>query len=607
MPRIPVQEYQRQPVSTNIGGEARANAPDMPNYEGDSMRRLAGALEQVGTVEGDYAAKFKRDQREADARQGDVTLMTRLDDLVFDPQGGFTTKLGRDAVDGYEDVKKSATDAYNEVRASLKDDNTRRIFDGSALSNLRNMLTTASRHAATQNKVWQVGAVDSRIAVYQQNAANNFNDDAHFEQSLQTIRQEVQSKGALMGWAPEQTAAQAMEQTGRTWARRIESAALYDPLYAQKLYDEHSALVPAAEQVQLERKLKSAVQPVLVKKAADEIMAPSDMQQLERNGYVNASLTDGTAPAPGQGPTTTRDTKAMLAVWLQQADQRAAKDFPDDPVAKDMLVAAIKGRVSTITQMQEGVQRQAQGSLINYIIEKKPGSIDQVLADPDMRANWNAIDPQSKVGIIALAKRDSDGDKIKTNPAVFRDVYARIHADDSDPNKITSDTQLVPFMGKGLSYDDLNHLRNEMKFANSPEGSVFQKDVQTARNAAHRMLRGSIMGQVQPDVAEDAAYRFSKDLDAKIDQARKDGKDPRDLLIPGKPDYVLDPKRVATFMPGAVDAMRAEAAKAKPAGPNAASGTIQQAPTVNDEATYNALPKGAKYVDGRDGTLKEKR
>lgn len=604
MPRIPIQEYQRQNVPTDLGPMPRATGPDMPNYEGSALSNLGAALSNLGETAGAYAAKFKTEEDQTRAKDAYAN--------TFGPQfrelyNNYYQLQGKDALDRRPDVEKQMLELRTTVRDGLKNDQQKKIFDGVSVGRMEQELDGMARHAAAQRRVWMDQTHMATLENYVTTAADKSNDPQAFNTAIQGGLAEIDKYAADNGQSSEVTRFKSQGFVSKAWSQRIERAALYDPLAAQQMYGENAQLIAPAERVQLERKLKSAVQPVLVKRAADEIMAPDQMQQLERNGYVNVSLQDGTAPAPGQGPTTTRDTKAQLAVWLQQADQRAAKDFPDDPVAKDMLVAAIKGRVSTILQMQEGVQRQAQGNLINYIIEKKPGSIDQVLANPDMRANWNAIDPQSKVGIIALAKRDAEGDKIKTNPAVFRDVYSRIHADDGDPNKITSDTQLVPFMGKGLSYDDLNHLRNEMKFANSPEGSVFQKDVQTARTAAHRMLRGSILGGIQPDVAEDAAYRFTKDLDAKIEQARKDGKDPRDLLIPGKPEYVLDPKRVATFMPGAVDAMRTEAGRVKATGPNAGAGTIQQAPTVNDEAAYNALKKGDKYVDGRDGQLKEKR
>jgi hypothetical protein len=41
----------------------------------------------------------------------------------------------------------------------------------------------------------------------------------------------------------------------------------------------------------------------------------------------------------------------------------------------------------------------------------------------------------------------------------MQDVFDRIHADDSDPRKITSPTELAPLFGKGLNFTDYRACR----------------------------------------------------------------------------------------------------------------------------------------------------
>lgn len=606
MPRIPIPEYQRRDPGTGLGPTPRANIAPSPDFEGGALTNLGRALAQLGDAGVLHAADFKAKE---DKTRADDAYVNGFGPQFRDLYNGYYNLQGKDALDQRPDFEKRMLELRTNVRETLGNDDQKRLFDTISRSRLEGELDSMARHAATQRRVWITQTHDATLDNLITAAADKSNDDRAFGSALQTGMAEIDRFGTENGQSAEVMRAKSAAFVSKAWTQRIDRLSIFDPVGAQALYTAHAPEIVPPERIALERKIKAAVTPVLVKKAADEIMAPQDLQQLQMNGYVNvverAPGAEGSVAAAS--PTTVRDTRAMLATWISAGEKRAEEIFPGDPVAKDMLLAAIKGRVGTIVQMQEGVQRKAQGDLINFIVERRPGSIEAVLANPDARQAWTLLDPASKQAIVALAEREGPGgDKIKTNPAVFREVYNRIHAKDSDPNKITSDTQLVPFMGQGLSYDDLQRMRSELQRAQTPEGNAFLKDVQTARNVAHRMLRGSIMGSVQPEVAEDAAYRFGRDLDAKIDEYRKAGKDPRQLLTPGTPDYALDPKRVATFMPGATEAMRDSATKVKAASPQAARGEIGVAPTINDEAGYNALPKGAKYVDGRDGKLKVK-
>jgi hypothetical protein len=296
VPAIPIPEYQRQVTPGGVGVTPRATATPVSGIEGAAFQQLGGALQQGENTVAAYAAQFQRNQREADARDGDVQLTKTLDDLVYNPQAGYLTRLGRDAVDGYDDFRKRAEETYAQARSGLKDDETRRIFDSNAMRTLTYTLEAGSRHAAQQNKVWQVGAIDSRIQTYQGTAANYFNDPIRFEQAVGTIRDEVANKGKLMGWGPDQVNAEATRQTSGAWQQRIERTALYDPLAAMDMYRQNAAYLDPKDRPVLEHRLKTAVLPVQVKSAADFIMSGPDLQDfgraLEQRGepLVNAIM-----------------------------------------------------------------------------------------------------------------------------------------------------------------------------------------------------------------------------------------------------------------------------------------------------------------------------
>ena len=98
-------------------------------------------------------------------------------------------------------------------------------------------------------------------------------------------------------------------------------------------------------------------------------------------------------------------------------------------------------------------------------------------------------------------------------------------------------------------------------------------------------LSRSIMGQVEPEKAADASYRFTVDLNKAIEEKRKNNEDPRTLLDPKSPDYMMSPERIKTYMKPPAQAMADEAAKVK-AGEVTAS--------FKD---YDTLPPGTLFTD----------
>lgn len=526
-------------------------------------QRVAGQINDIADRLADAAVKLQSLKNEGMAKDSDRATLTKLDDLAYNPQNGYFTKLGRDAVDGYADAAQRANEIFDEARAALPNDDAKRMFDRSASRNLEYTLTAMSRHAAQQQKLWQVGAADGRIATYQSTAALAANDPQRFNQALATIRSEVIAKGELLGWSAEQVNAEATAQESKARVGRIERVMADDPLGASTMYREESPYIAPAAKPALEYRLKSAVLPVQARLAADTVMKGGSFDRLQ------AALDSGdSALLRGldqelQSPGKAVDTRAMLGTWLDQGKAAAERLRPNDPVFADMVTNVIKGRVATIVQAEDAAQRQQQDVLKALVLKHRPASIDDLLRLPGARSAYASLDTSGQLGILGLVDRFASGDPVKSNPGVYLDTLKRIFADEDDPTKIRSVRELVPLVGKGLSVADLGRLEAQFDRAQRPEDNPFLKDVARVRQTMRRMLRSTPVGQVQPDVAEEAAYRASADLDAKIESYRKAGKDPRALITPGAADYVLDPAKLGTFMPGARQAVSAAAAKVR--------------------------------------------
>ena len=98
-----------------------------------------------------------------------------------------------------------------------------------------------------------------------------------------------------------------------------------------------------------------------------------------------------------------------------------------------------------------------------------------------------------------------------------------------------------------------------------------------------------------PEIAEEAAYRFSLDLDNKVKAARAAGKDPQSLFTPGSPDYALSPEKVSAFMP-TKDQIVAMKANKPPAAPAAVPGaTANQTTAINRKTGQRMVLKDGSW------------
>ena len=213
---------------------------------------------------------------------------------------------------------------------------------------------------------------------------------------------------------------------------------------------------------------------------------------------------------------------------------------------------------------------------------------DEIAHDPTLswQQKQHAVDYK-----LTRTRELAAGAESKTNPTEVRALMLQIHAADDDPTKTYNlDPVMESYKSGRISTAEFRSLRTEVEQLKDGTTQGFQKDVNNARNAVYTALTRSILGQGQPEVAADAAYRFNADMERQISELRKQNKDPRVLLDPSSRDYLLKPERIQSFMPQSSEATGDAAAKV----------VQQEAPTlpkVSSQAEYDALPKGALYTD----------
>ncbi len=335
-------------------------------------------------------------------------------------------------------------------------------------------------------------------------------------------------------------------------------------------------------------------------------------------GRVDAAEQQASAaPAAVRAPLST-DLRAQMTDLIAKAEQEAERTHPADPVFKDMAVAQVKGHLNNIVAGQVAQQQQAHGVLVAASMgtgkgSPKPTSLDDLLAGGDARAAWVQSTPESQRGIIALLdhnQREAIGVPTKSNPQLVKDTFARIHLADGDPNKITFPSQLAPLFANGLNREDYDWMKKEIDAQQSVSGRSLTKDMQSARQSAHTMLTRSTIGSIQPEVAEEAAYRFNADFASRVETAVKAGKDPRALLTPGSPDYILQPERVMSYLqtPQAAVAAQARAIENGTKGrtwsgvvSGAGAAPAPAAPVIPPGALVAHNPKTGETLISKDG------
>jgi len=120
-----------------------------------------------------------------------------------------------------------------------------------------------------------------------------------------------------------------------------------------------------------------------------------------------------------------------------------------------------------------------------------------------------------------------------------------------------------------ISTAEMQMIRREVDNLRSPDKSPFQKEVGRFRATVEKaMLSDAVvrgMSRASADIIPAALQRFNSDLDAKIEEYRQAGKNPRDLLTPGSRDYFLGGGRMQSYLDDATSVMSTSAAQQRTA------------------------------------------
>lgn len=140
------------------------------------------------------------------------------------------------------------------------------------------------------------------------------------------------------------------------------------------------------------------------------------------------------------------------------------------------------------------------------------------------------------------------------------DILDRIQS--TDPSRRMVDNKpIYEAYGKNLlNSADFAFLQKEFAQARTPEGEQLNTRTDEFLKAISPQLDKSVLGSMDT-FGKEAMYRFTFDLKAKINEYRKAGKNPYDLLDPSKPDYMGKPEAISPYQSSLQETLLRNAAR----------------------------------------------
>jgi soluble lytic murein transglycosylase len=273
---------------------------------------------------------------------------------------------------------------------------------------------------------------------------------------------------------------------------------------------------------------------------------PNTDQYVANLAAVRGRLYGGGAPAPLTTDQIASSEGAVISAARAAAEQRR----PGDGAYANRVVSEAQRQWSEQLQSSRGVDYGNMTQVLDATIKSGAQSVSAL--PPALQQTYALLTPRDQLSVNEVFRsnlRRASGEYTPSDPKVFNDTLSRINLPTGDPNKITDPTQITPLIAHGLNYTDANRLITQMKDLNSPEANPFLKQTNQVKQTAQRMLSANLQVAANPELGQEAAYRFGYALDQNIAAYRKAGKDPQSLFDPTNPDYVLKPERVMSFLP----------------------------------------------------------
>lgn len=185
----------------------------------------------------------------------------------------------------------------------------------------------------------------------------------------------------------------------------------------------------------------------------------------------------------------------------------------------------------------DALQKQQLATQNDFLIKMNENKLS---AQDILKSNLEPFGSGSKDQFIRMLESENkNGGILKTNPEVFFNLFSRINLPDGDPNKISVEGDLNEYLGRGVSYEDLNKLRDEVTGGKTEKGRIEgELRKQLFEVAKGQLSKANAFTGVRDPEGDERMLSFTMFAYDQIKEAQKEGKPIRDLLNPKSKDYL---------------------------------------------------------------------
>jgi len=222
----------------------------------------------------------------------------------------------------------------------------------------------------------------------------------------------------------------------------------------------------------------------------------------------------------------------FAAKWTRKLDNGVVGMLPVEK--RLQLLKAAETALSVDERMAEKQRKQQQFDTMNSMIEKAYSdqlTVSDIIAD-------KTLEPSQRENMLSMLQKATSGEG-RTDPKVFNQLFQRIHADGSDPQRITDPEKLIPYIGNGLGMTDLDRLRKEIAGRGTPDGEAESMLKKQFFEMAKNKISGTNSFTNTRDPKGDELYlKFMKQALPEYESGRAAGKPASQLLDPDSKDYI---------------------------------------------------------------------
>lgn len=418
--------------------------------------RFGGELRQVGDELFARAIAMQQLDNESKARDADVQYMIQSGEL----HAKFSSLEGEAAVRAYPQYAKDLQTLQKKIRDGLGNDQTRKMFDSYSKNTMGRAIFNGAGRAASENRQWNINSAKSQAELDLQAIEDDPNNEGAFLDKLGRIRQSARQVAMLSG-ADNGPIMEATEKSAvsKAWSSRIIGMSRTDPIKAVETLAKNKKFLNEADYLRVDNSVRSQARAVGAANIANEVYA-------------------GGVETPERPAKPLKDMEA-------EAEEKAKKAFPDDPIAAQHAVTTLRGKYNQ-SKYAEKQEQAVNASIVNDAILKGVKNEQELRADPKVAAAIDALPEKERLALPGRINRYNES----RDKAANEQAYTTLRG--------LASNDVEQFLNTDYTDEKFKLSQNQIRSLNDIRAKLIKQTGSDPRvNKATSLIRGSYAAQLE--------------------------------------------------------------------------------------------------------------